>query len=73
MKEPCARPDPVLSSASREAIRAFLAQSHAALLLVQDVVRQDERTAIFSLGGIPEMETTVVAIEQGQEYNRSVV
>jgi len=43
---------------------AFLAQARTALRLIQDIVPPDERTTIFSFGGIPEMETAVVAIEQ---------
>ena len=56
MKEPYVKPELVLSPASQEALRAFLAQARAALLLARDVVPTDDCACPFAFGGLPEVE-----------------
>jgi hypothetical protein len=63
MKERYVEPEPILSPGSQRAIRAFLAEAHAALRLIQDIVPPDDR-GMFSFGGLQEVESTVMAIER---------
>ena len=63
MKEPLVQPELVLSPASQEALRAFLSQARAALRLVEGIVPPDECEKTFAFGGLPEVESAVVAIE----------
>jgi hypothetical protein len=64
MKERYVEPAPVLSAASENALRVFLAQAHAALRLVQDLIPPAECARTFSFGGLPEVEEAVVEAER---------
>jgi len=64
MKQPWSEPEPALSSASQQALRTFLDQAHAALRMTEEVVRQDERDAMFAFGGLPEVDSAVAGIER---------
>jgi hypothetical protein len=63
MKESPLAPELVLHPASREALRAFLAQAHTALRTAEHVIPEDERDAMFAFGGLREVKTAITEIE----------